>query len=328
MSRPWPPVEQLLREIEATQARVRARAARGLGESGDPRGVDPLIRALADDTVVVRRKAALALGQLRDPRAIRPLIAALHDIDAQVRGATAAALKKLGSAAYALTLDAFQTGDEIVRCAALGVLARSRSAATTELLIDALDDPALPVRMEATRFLAQRRERKAVDRLMAALTEPDLCLWLYVWALGEIGDPRAFKSLERMLDARDFHVQSAAVKALRTLDNARAVDLFYQRLEDTARPDRDRFARVLANLDLLDAIQSLLKTAAGRKREVLAWVQERLRQAQAQMQACTRSLESGDSALEPNRVEQAHVELMREIESELRELARKPREIT
>jgi HEAT repeat protein len=191
-------------------------------------------------------------------------------------------------------------------------------------LIAALDDPALEVRMESTRLLARRRERKAVDRLVAALERPDPGLWLCVWALGEIGDPRAFEPLEPLLDSQDFHVQCAAVKALRKIDNARAVDLLYERLEDPNRDDRGKFAHILAGMDLMDAIGSLSKTAAGGKLDVLTKALERLRWAQDQMRANAQRLRAGDAAPDRAEVEQARVELLRQLESDLRDLSRKP----
>jgi HEAT repeat protein len=223
-------------------------------------------------------------------------------------------------------LEAYKTGNAILRFVALGVLARSTAAATSELLIAALDDPALPVRMEATRLLAQRKERKAVERLIAALDKPDLCVWLYVWALGEIGDPRAFEPIEAMLDSRDFHVQSAAVTALRTIDNARAVDLLYQWLENPARSGRDRLAKTLANMDLVDAIHGVFKAAARGNRDVLRQARARLRSAQEQMRAFIRTAGANDLApdLSPSQLERARVALIRQLECELRALSRKP----
>jgi hypothetical protein len=74
---------------------VRARAALGLGEIGDTRGVDPLIQALQDEDSFLRRMAAVALGNIGDARAIEPLTKALEDEDSLVRQAAAEALEKI-----------------------------------------------------------------------------------------------------------------------------------------------------------------------------------------------------------------------------------------
>ncbi len=67
---------------------------RRLGESGDPRAVEPLIRALSDGEYDVRRSAAEALGQLGDERAVEPLIARLPE--GNVGASAAKALGRLG----------------------------------------------------------------------------------------------------------------------------------------------------------------------------------------------------------------------------------------
>ncbi len=74
---------------------VRARAALGLGEIGDARGVEPLIQALQDEDSFLRRVAAVAVGNIGDARAIEPLNRALEDEDSLVRQAAAEALEKI-----------------------------------------------------------------------------------------------------------------------------------------------------------------------------------------------------------------------------------------
>ncbi len=324
MNRPLPPVEQLLSDIASTQARVRARAAKGLGECKDDRAVEPLIVALGDRTVHVRLKACSALGQHRDPRSVGPLIEALRDVNAGVRFAAGVALKKLGKAAYAPVLEAYKTGDPALRLVALGVLARSRSAATSELLIAALDDPDLQLRMEAARVLGQRKERKAVERLIAALDRADASHWLYVWALGEIGDPRAFEPLQARLDSPDFQVRSAAVKALRQIDNPQAVDLLHERLDDPVGPDRVRLAQTLAGMDLLSSIQSAFKAVPGGSPEILKQAAECLGAIGDHLRSSTQGEQLADTAPDQSEAGEPGVELMRALEAKLRGINRKP----
>lgn len=72
-------------------------AAYVLGEIGDPRAVDPLIKTLKDKTEHVRTRAAHSLGQIGDPRAVDPLIVALTDNWRDMRKAAAEALAKIGT---------------------------------------------------------------------------------------------------------------------------------------------------------------------------------------------------------------------------------------
>jgi len=55
-----------------------------LGKIGSP-AVETLSEALKDQTWTDRAVAAQALGESKDPRALEPLIAALRDPDVEVR---------------------------------------------------------------------------------------------------------------------------------------------------------------------------------------------------------------------------------------------------
>ena len=67
-----------------------------LGNSGDLRAVEPLIKALGEWDSDSRQVAAEVLGKLRDARAIEPLIKALGDADSDLRKAASEALNNLG----------------------------------------------------------------------------------------------------------------------------------------------------------------------------------------------------------------------------------------
>jgi len=68
-------VDNLILDLKYGSDDVRKDAVVALGESGDPRAVDPLIDALND--WVVREVAARALGKIGDPKAVDPLIETL-----------------------------------------------------------------------------------------------------------------------------------------------------------------------------------------------------------------------------------------------------------
>lgn len=74
---------------------VRARAAKALGDFGDQRAIDPLIKALQDKDVWVRENVVNALGQIGEERVISPLMEVLRDEDGDVRGAATDAIKEI-----------------------------------------------------------------------------------------------------------------------------------------------------------------------------------------------------------------------------------------
>lgn len=126
-------VEGLIEVLEdgGVDANIRGRAAWGLGDIGDARGVEPLIQALGDEESVVRWIAAEALGKIADATAVEPLIQALRDEDEEsiVRSKAAEALGEIGDtrAVEPLT-EVLDDEDSSVRRAAQEALGKIRSS--------------------------------------------------------------------------------------------------------------------------------------------------------------------------------------------------------
>lgn len=76
---------------------IQGLAVKVLGELGDVRAVDHLIRTLQNENCTTRYWAAKSLGQLRDERAVEPLIIALQDSEPEVQRMARWALKQLNS---------------------------------------------------------------------------------------------------------------------------------------------------------------------------------------------------------------------------------------
>jgi HEAT repeat protein len=261
MSQSGDPVELLLGDLANPSYRVRWRAVQALGQSRDPRALEPLLGALGDRLPTIRIAALSGLGRLRDRRATGPVVTMLDDPDGKVRASAAAALKRLGKAAHAPMLEAYRRGSARARFALLSALGRIKTSAVSELLIAALDDPQVEIRVEAARVLGVRKDRRAVGRLLRAVAEGGPYQFVYIRVLGEIGDPTAFEPLQALLTAPEFMLQGEVVTALRRIDNARAVDLFHEQLEGSPGAERDRLTHALAGTDLLNAAWALARAA-------------------------------------------------------------------
>jgi len=77
-------IEPLIKALGAQNKNVRQRAVKALVKIGES-AVDLLIEALGGEDKDMRRRAVEALGKIGDPRAIDPLINALRDADRWVR---------------------------------------------------------------------------------------------------------------------------------------------------------------------------------------------------------------------------------------------------
>lgn len=89
-------VEPLIRALEDRAASVSCNAAIALGMIGDKRAVSPLLRRLASTSWQVRLNAAISLGWMAAPEAVRPLLRLLRDHHPYVRRGAAFALGQLG----------------------------------------------------------------------------------------------------------------------------------------------------------------------------------------------------------------------------------------
>jgi HEAT repeat protein len=72
-------------QLRSPETKVRAKAARALGKSGNPSAVPALAGALSDSSVSVRREVVIALAQIHVPASLDPLVSATRDADDEVR---------------------------------------------------------------------------------------------------------------------------------------------------------------------------------------------------------------------------------------------------
>jgi len=201
---------------------VRAAAATALGRSSEPRALEPLLEALREADGDVRQVVAEAVGRLGDPRAIESLVLAQLDPDSRVRQSMSVALSQI-SPEWARSEEAQRTlpalkralkADEYtIRQAAAGLLNQIFNIRQCE--------PALAAEVDAE----TRKRHRAVEMLATMLWDDDpLLRFAGVWALHQIGDPRAIAPLSAKLKDGDEFVRRAAERTLAqlgVLENAR-----------------------------------------------------------------------------------------------------------
>lgn len=274
-------IPALVSDLESGDLAARSRAARSLGESGDPRAVPALIAEL-DGPVL--GAAAAALEKLADPRAVLPLIAVLRDgrgRDAD-RALVVEALGALGDRrAIGPLTAALEDGEWIVRHRAAPALAglgwtpaddRQRSlraiatgawsevvalgpAAVGPLIDQLAADPNAPGVATA---LGEIGDRRAVPTLLAALQRTTFGELPILIALGKL-DPD--DALERWVEAlspmrrADGSVQEAAIAALRDLRpswDSSTIQALLSWLESDASGPAAIAARILEGTDSPD----------------------------------------------------------------------------
>jgi FOG: HEAT repeat len=115
--------------LAAPDTAGRLRAVVGLGKSGDPRAVRPLMDLVADSDPAIRHGAIAALGELKSGRAVEVLIGRLQDRDEETEirkraAETLAAIRSTGALRELREFSANTDEDPALRTHVAGLLSR------------------------------------------------------------------------------------------------------------------------------------------------------------------------------------------------------------
>lgn len=173
----------------SASSRARMRAARALGKSKDPRGIDTLLQVLDTRNLELREQALQALREL---------------------GAVQALQSRLSDSAQSTP----------ARRAAARGLRFLKDASAVPALLTALKDSSAEVRAEAALALAAFTPASAQEPLIAALEDPNQEVRYYAaLTLGSFPTPRVKASLQaREAREKDQTVLYALTTALKKLE--------------------------------------------------------------------------------------------------------------
>jgi HEAT repeat protein len=227
-------VEGLIKALHCYQAvfasadtliQVRQDAAIALGELGDARAVEPLIRALGERDIGLYQRATVALATIGAP-AVELLIETLGKGTAAGSGQAEVALYQIGAPAVELLIRSLGDLNSEVRQHAFQALQHIKlDPRASELLVKALGDDSM--RSHAALLLGNIGDARAIESLIEVLLNGDpIDRQDAADYLGTIGDARAIAPL--IIALRDMDInprlgQYAAI-ALGELGDARAVE--------------------------------------------------------------------------------------------------------
>ena len=204
--------------------------------------IDIQIDLLNDSDWVVRREAVITLGEMGDERCMEPLVRCLRDGDWQVREAGIEALVMIGSPAVDMLLRYVRDYD--ARKPAIKTLGKINDERVLEPLISLMRNDEF--KDDATWALAELG-KPAVGRLLELLKDPDETTRKQaILALGEIKDASCVDSLiERLKDA-DWFIRLSAASALEKIGDPRGREAVKPLIKDPDLVVRLRIERMMA----------------------------------------------------------------------------------
>lgn len=238
---------------------VQSSAAFALGEIGDERAVEVLVKQMKDgDSDSIRSNAAIALGKIGTETAVPDLIQRLRDNRAGVRSSAALSLGKIGSETAVEPLIGVLNSGKLVEGRAKDSVNSNEDVRKSAIL--ALGEIGGPGVTEALTDILTDTEEKLPVRMAAAA------------ALGNTGDPQAMATLKKVFDDRnmDVNLRNQAFLALGKTRNQEVAELLVTKLEDTEFGGSAREALIGIGEMAVDPLIENLKTTDKKARDETA----------------------------------------------------------
>jgi HEAT repeat protein len=209
-------------------ARLREDAVAALGLVPTSGAVAQLSGAVKDESWEIRATAVQSLGEIADPASIPALDEALSDENVVVRENAIVALWQIGEMAADSFVKALEDEDPVIRrCAIRGIIEMKRPA-DAALLAEAVNDPDLEVGRRAITGLGQLGDAASILALISTLQSRhdnlhyDLLRHLAKSTLITIGSP-AVPFMTAALDSKSVRVRRGLIQALGEIGDPAAV---------------------------------------------------------------------------------------------------------
>jgi HEAT repeat protein len=210
-----PAVPFLLSALNDPRPEVREYAANALawGRFAVGETLDPLLKNLQDSDAKVRAAAARALGELRDQRAVEPLVKAMGDQIPWVSDRVSDALAKLGDPAAPALIAALASEDPRRCSGAAKALAVIKAPRAFEPLLGVIRNASFPpyARVNAASALAALADPKAIDPLLECLKDGNPYVRRGIArVLVAFADSRVTARFEAALQGRELEIVAGA----------------------------------------------------------------------------------------------------------------------
>lgn len=246
--------------------KVRSRAARSLGEIGNPDAIPALRNALFSGDDEVASEAGLAAKKVGNPEAVKTLIEALSQTNVFARRAAAVQFKNLSEpSALPALLITLKDSDPVVRRLSASALGNLGDPSAKRPLVNALEDDASAVRCAALAGLVALCGASAMPSILACWGDSDPDLHNEAnWAMQKCASMSEIPFLLGALSDKRAKYRADAAVILGTLGDPGAVPGLIAALLDPDANARDSAIRALAAIGPPHATQALISALKSR----------------------------------------------------------------
>jgi HEAT repeat protein len=244
----------LRRTVRSPNAELRRLACIGMGAIGDPDGARDLMALIRDQDEDVRTAATMALGGIGTNEALEAMAVALAEGTERVQRAASETFAALPDEGYPTLWDAVNSGEMMIRRAAVLGLRRIRTPwAALGIYRTFLEDNEWYVRSAAQQAFQEVQYGRAVVPTVGYPT-PDNIEWLKMWVAGKgeklpAGDAAA-QMLARALQEGDPMIRSLAAMNMGQLGQVSTLKPLYNALRDKQDGVRVAAHQALAQLQM------------------------------------------------------------------------------
>jgi HEAT repeat protein len=246
--------KEYFEKLKKGEENIRAIAAFALGQIGDKKTTEDLIKVLeSEKSSLVKLECIKALIKIRDEKSIEVLLKTLKDDNASVRSASAIGLGMLKSKeAISNLMQALHDMDSEVRMNAIDSLAEIGATEAIPAIVKKLKDPEATVKRHAVGALGVISSPEAVDELISMLNDGDaITRMMAAWSLAEIGEASIEKIISLLqnskTDSRYF-----ALEALGLIKSPKSVPVLESLASD---PSSEEWVKNIAK----DALSKIKK---------------------------------------------------------------------
>ncbi|MFX1520422.1 MAG: HEAT repeat domain-containing protein [Promethearchaeota archaeon] len=296
-------IDTWLQRLQDEDSKVKESALYALGELGDERAVEPLIKMLEDPSSNIRKGAAVALGWLKDTRAVEPLLKYLQKAQASEFSSITYALSELKDmkAVEPLIQMALEGKSQQIRkpcIRALGKMndkraiiplieiltnkkeARDFHTFTREILDKMLDEEGIKTLIqafessnEAVKWFASRKLRelreKSFEPLVNAIKEGNREIRKYsIITIAEMEDSTDIEFLNQFIEDETLKYYVAIAFGKR--GNTRGLDILIKGLSHPSKWVREQSALALGTTKDKKGFDALIVALKDTEREVRA----------------------------------------------------------